>query len=164
MDGRPGKGLLDVNAPQLEAWLADHVDSWFMLAKHEYPALVDRWSALFWPMIAAGNVTHHGHRAIMVLESRLPCDIFLFNGVQIPQVMNLGGRGRAAYRAVGLCALDRKLANQLELIAAPVDLSWCCVFTHEAGGYGWEQLYEPGRHGEYSWQSEERVRHQARKW
>jgi hypothetical protein len=151
------------NAHQLEAWLTDHADSWCMLAQHDYSALVNRWSALFWPLIAASNVTHHGHRAIMVLESRLPCEIFLFNGVQIPQVMNLGGRSRAAYRAVGLLDLNRKLANQLELIAVPIDLSWCCVFTHEAGGYGWEQLYEPDRHGDYSGQSGERVRHQVRK-
>jgi hypothetical protein len=150
------------NAPELEAWLADHADSWFLLAEHEYTAVVDRWRALFWPLIEAGNVTHKGHRAMLVLQSRLPCDVLLFNGVRIPRVMNLGGRGRAAYRSVGLRALDRELANQLELVVAPVDLSWCCVFTHESGGYGWEQLYEPGRHGEYSWQSDKRAPDQVR--
>jgi hypothetical protein len=136
--------------PKLEAWLVDHADSWFLLPDQEYTALVDQWSALFHPLIEAGNVAHKGHQAMMVLETSLPCDTVLFNGVQIPRLENMGGGGRAAYRAVGLRALDRDLANQLELVAVAVDFSWCCVFSHEAGAYVWEQLYEPARHGRYS--------------
>jgi hypothetical protein len=137
------------NLPQLESWLIEHADSWFLLPHDEYASLIDQWSALFQPLIRAGNVAHKGHQAIMVVESSLPCDTFLFNGVQIPQVANLGGRGRAAYRALGLRALDRDLANRLELVAVAVNFSWCCVFAHEAGAFAWEQLYQPARHGRY---------------
>jgi hypothetical protein len=140
--------------PQLECWLDIHAASWFLVPDHDCTALVDQWSAVFWPLIEADNITYHGHRAIMVLESRLPCDVFAFNGVKIPRLINLGGGGRAAYRVTGLRSLDRDLANRLELVMTPVDLSWCCVFTHEAGAFGWEHLYEPARHGRYSSQSD----------
>jgi hypothetical protein len=144
--------------PQLECWLDIHAASWARMPDHDYTALVNQWSAVFWPLIEAGNITYKGHRAMMVMESRLPCDVFAFSGVQIPQVINLGGRGRAAYRAIGLRALNRDLANGLELVMSPVDLSWCCVFTHEAGAFGWEHLYEPERHGRYSSQRGGRAR------
>ena len=39
-------------------------------------------------------------------------------------------------------ALSSELANRLELIAVSVDFTWCCVFSHEAGSWVWEQLFE----------------------
>ena len=133
--------------PELEAWLDDHADSWLLIPDREYTTLVHQWSALFQPLIEADNVAHKGHRAMMVLESRLPRDLVLFSGVRIPRLANLGGHGRAAYRAIGLQLLERDRANRLELIAVALDFTWCCVFSHEAGAFVWEQLYEPARHG-----------------
>ena len=56
--------------------------------------------------------------------------------------MNAGGLGASAYRAVGLRGLSRELANQLELVATSVDFCWCCVFSHEAGSFVCEQMYQ----------------------
>jgi len=46
------------------------------------------------------------------------------------------------YQAVGLRSLRRELANRLELVAVASDLSWSCVFSHEAGAWVWECFYE----------------------
>jgi hypothetical protein len=76
------------------------------------------------------------------MESRLPGEVFLFSGVRVLGLSNLGGLGAAAYRAVGLRSLSSELANQLDLIALSGDFSWCCVFSHEAGSHVWEQMYQ----------------------
>jgi hypothetical protein len=57
----------------------------------------------------------------------------------------MGGRGPAAYRATDLRCIPRDLANRMELIVVSDDLAWTCVFSHEAGAFVWEQLYERGR-------------------
>jgi hypothetical protein len=128
--------------PRLEAWLDDHADSWAPLADRDYKTLVRRWSSLFGPLIDADLAVFKGSRAISSLESRLPGDVILFSGVRVPGLSNNGGLGAAAYRAVGLRALSSELANQLALIALSVDFSWCCVFSHEAGSWVWEQMYQ----------------------
>lgn len=128
--------------PRLEAWLDDYADSWAPLADRDYKTLVRRWSSLFGSLIDADAAAFRGSRAISSLESRLPGEVFLFSGVQVPGLSNTGGLGAAAYRAVGLRALSSDLANSLELIAVAVDFSWCCVFSHEAGSWVWEQMYE----------------------
>ena len=128
--------------PELESWLDDHTTSWVPLHDREYKALVGQWSDLFGPLIEARSPASGGSRATAALKSRLPCDVFLFSGLRVEQLMNTGGSGATAYQAVGLGDLDTDLANRLELVAVSVDFSWCCVFTHEAGSWVWEQLYE----------------------
>jgi hypothetical protein len=130
--------------PGIEDWLDAAATSWRSLTAAEYAELVARWSAAFRPVIEAGNPTSRGHRAVSSLESRLPCEVILFSGVSILRLANRGGRGPAAYLASGLRALDRALANELELIVASADLSWCCVFSHEAGDFVWEELFDHG--------------------
>lgn len=127
--------------PELESWLDDHADDWAPLHDREYKAVVGRWSGLFGPLIEAGSSAGDS-RATAALKSRLPCDVFLFSGLRVERLLNTGGRGAAAYEAVGLCDLDTELANILELVAVSVDFSWCCVFSHEAGSWVWERLYE----------------------
>ncbi len=127
--------------PELESWLDDHAAAWVPLPDREYKALVGRWSGLFGPLIDPRRPAAVGSRALSSLKSRLPCDIFLFSGLRIERLSNAGGRGAAAYQAVGLGDLDTELANSLELVAVSVDLSWCCVFSHEAGSWVSEQLY-----------------------
>ncbi len=128
--------------PGLEAWLDGHADSWAPLPDRDYKTLVRRWSSLFGPLIDADLAVFKGVRAILSLESRLPGDVFLFSGVEVPQLMNTGGLGASAYRALGLRALSSELANQLELIALSGNSSWCCVFSHEARSWVWEQMYQ----------------------
>jgi hypothetical protein len=128
--------------PGLEAWLDKYADSWAPLPDRDYKTLIKHWSSLFGSLIDADLAVFTGNRAILSLESRLPGDVFLFSGVEVPQLMNTGGRGAAAYRALGLRALSRELANQLELVATSADSSWCCVFSHEAGSFVWEQMYQ----------------------
>jgi hypothetical protein len=128
--------------PRLESWLDEHAASWIPLSEPEYKALVRRWSNLFGPLIRSDVFVRKGSHAFEFVESRLPASIILFSGVEIPALANQGGLGASAYRAVGLRALDRELANQLELVAVSVDLTWCCVFSHEAGSFVSEQLYE----------------------
>ena len=34
------------------------------------------------------------------------------------------------------------MSAPMEVIVAAADLSWSCVFSHEAGDHVWEELYE----------------------
>ena len=79
---------------------------------------------------------------MQAIAERLPTDVWLFSGVQLPELANTGGLGPAGYQAVGLRNIRRELANRLELILAARDLSWSCVFSHEAGAFVWECLYD----------------------
>jgi hypothetical protein len=128
--------------PELEDWLSGQAESWSAICDHDYAALVRRWRGLFLPLVASAARTAQGARAMQALAKRLPADVWLFSGVAVPQVANLGGVGAAGYRAAGLKSLHRELANRLELIVAADDLSWTCVFSHEAGAFTWECLYE----------------------
>ena len=126
----------------LEDWLDGQASSWQQLSDPEYTALLRCWSSLFNPLIEAGTSSRRGNRAFEELRARLPCDAVLFSGVRIPRLANMGGRGPSAYRAMELRSVDRILVNDLELIVAPVDLAWCCVFSHEAGSLAWEELFD----------------------
>ena len=128
--------------PSLEDWLEAGAASWSALSDREYKTLVRRWSTTFLPLVAANAAWLQGDRAIMALESRLPSDVFVFSGFKVPQLANTGGRGAAGYLARGLRNLRRELANQMEVIVASDDLAWSCVFSHEAGAWVWECLYE----------------------
>jgi hypothetical protein len=128
--------------PDLENWLDAEAESWSALADKDYAALVRQWCEEFLPLVAAGTHSSRGNRAMAAIAARLPADVCLFNGLQVPELMNAGGRGPAGYRVTGLRHVRRELANQLELIVVANDLSWSCVFSHEAGAFAWESFYE----------------------
>jgi hypothetical protein len=130
--------------PDLEGWLDADADSWASLADQEYKTLVRHWSERFSPLIAAGASCLQGSRAMLSLENRLPADVYVLSGMRVPQLANMGGRGPAAYQAIGLRSIPRVSANRMELIVVSVDFTWSCVFSHEAGAFVWEQLYECG--------------------
>ncbi len=127
--------------PELEAWLDANANSWSSLADQGYKALVRRWSEVFLPLVAAGGARLQGSRAMLSLEERLPADVFVVSGLQVPRFANTGGYGTAAYEAELRCA-PRDFANHLELVMISADFSWSCIFSHEAGTSVWEQLYE----------------------
>ena len=128
--------------PDAEDWLDADAESWSALPDREYVALVRRWRDGFLPLIAAGAPSSQGNRAMQAIADRLPADVWLFSGVRVPELENTGGRAAAGYRAAGLRGMRRELANRLELVAVAADLSWSCVFSHEAGAWVWECLYE----------------------
>ncbi len=128
--------------PDLEAWLDNDADMWSPLSDPEYKALVRRWSEGFGSLVATGARRLQGSRAMLSLQTRLPADVYVLSGLSIPQLANLGGLGPAAFRASGLRSVPRDLANRLELIIASQTFAWSCVFSHEAGAFVWEQLYE----------------------
>ena len=128
--------------PDVEDWLDADAESWSALPDREYAALVRRWRGGFLPLIAVGAPSSQGNRAMQVIADRLPADVWLFSGVQVPGLQNTGGGGAAGYRAAGLRGMCRELANRLELVAVAADFSWSCVFSHEAGYHVWEELYE----------------------
>jgi hypothetical protein len=128
--------------PEVEEWLDADAESWSALSDREYVSLVRRWRDAFMPLIAADTVSFRGHRAMDVIAERLPADVWLFNGIRVPKLVNCGGLTAAGYRTTGLRSMGRDLANRRELVAAAGDLSWSCVFSHEAGVFVWECLYE----------------------
>ncbi len=128
--------------PKVEDWLNAEAESWSMLSDRDYIGLVRQWRAGFLPLITVGTPTFQGNRAMQVLEKRLPAEVWVLSGLQVPELANTGGQGAAGYQAAGLRSVKRELANQLELILAAGDLSWSCVFSHEAGAFVWEGLYE----------------------
>ena len=136
--------------PEVEDWLDAEAESWSLLSDRDYVALVRRWREGFSPLIAAGTPSFQGNRAMQVIAERLPADVLLFSGVRVTELANTGGRGASGYRAVGLRSVRREVANRAELVAVAADLSWSCVFSHEAGAWMWECLYEGASEAEPS--------------
>jgi hypothetical protein len=130
---------------EVEAWLDLEAESWSALSDRDYVALVGRWRDSFLSLIGAKLSTFQGNRAMQAVAERLPADVWLFSGLQLPELANRGGRGPAGYQAAGLRGVRRELANQLELVVAAADLSWSCVFAHEAGAFVRECLYQACR-------------------
>jgi hypothetical protein len=128
--------------PGVEDWLDAEAESWSPISDREYVAIVRRWRDSFLSRIAANTPSSQGNRAMQAIAERLPTDVWLFSGVEVPELANAGGLGAAGYHAVGLRNLRRELANQMELVVVAGDLSWSCVFSHEAGEWVWECLYE----------------------
>ena len=124
--------------PAIEKWLDADAESWSPLSDQDYVALVRQWRNDYMPLIAGGEYVFQAGRAIHAFEGRLPTNVWLFSGVHVPELANMGGSGAAGYQAVKLRSLRRELASELELIVVACDLSWSCVFSHET----WEQLYE----------------------
>lgn len=134
-------GLVRV-LPDVEDWLDADAESWSALPDRTYVVLVRRWRDGFLPLIAADAPSFQGNRAMQVIAERLPADVWVFCGVKVPKLANTGGKGAAGYQVIGLRRVKRNLANQRELVVAAADLSWSCVFSHEAGAVVWECLYE----------------------
>lgn len=128
--------------PDLELWLDVHATAWSILVDREYKDLVRRWTTVFSPLVASGAQCLQGSRAILSLEARLPAQVYLLSGIEVPQLANMGGQGPTAYRVNGLRGMSRDLANRLELILVAADFAWSWVFSHEAGAFEWEQMYE----------------------
>src|SRR5437764_9862954 len=103
------RGMQDV-----EDWVDAEAESWSSASDREYTALVRRWREAFLPLITAAP-SSQGIRAIQTIAERLPADVWVFSGVQVPALANTGGRGAACYRVTGLRSIRRELANRLEL-------------------------------------------------
>jgi hypothetical protein len=130
--------------PDIEAWLDTDAISWSAVSDADYKALVRRWSEVFARLVAAGSKCMKGGRAMVSLEARLPADVIVISGLRIPDLCNTGGMGPAAFRAQGLMRVDRDWANRMELVLVADDFSWTIVFSHEAGAFVWEHLYDAG--------------------
>jgi hypothetical protein len=130
--------------PEIEAWLDTDATSWSVVSEPEYKALVRRWSKTFAPFVATDAKCINGGRAMVLLQARLPANVIVMSGVPVPKLCNTGGQGPAAFRAQGLLRVDRDWANRMELILASDDFSWALVFSHEAGAFVWEHLYDAG--------------------
>ena len=128
--------------PNLEAWLEADADSWSGLSDAEYKSLVRRWFEGFLHLVEADASSFRGSRALLAVESRLPANVYLLSGVRVPALANAGGLGPAAYLANELRSIRAELANRLELIVVSENFAWSCVFSHEAGAFVSEQMYE----------------------
>jgi hypothetical protein len=137
--------------PDVEEWLDSEANSWSPLSDRAYVALVQQWRDTFLTSVMAETPSLHGVRAMQAIAERLTADIWVLSGIRIPQLANMGGQGPAGYDVAGLRSVPREMANHLELVVAARDLSWSCVFSHEAGSSVWECLFErrpqaqPGR-------------------
>jgi hypothetical protein len=128
--------------PDVEEWLDAEADSWSTISDPDYVALVRRWRDSFWSAIKAERPSLRGHQAIHAVGERLPADVWLLSGIQVPELANMGGQGAAGYQVAGLRSMKRELANRFELVVAPSDLSWTCVFSHEGNDLVWECFFE----------------------
>ena len=100
--------------------------------------------ALQFATIAHGNQVRKGNEHIPYIFH--PVDVanegIYFSGLPVPELCNTGGLGPAAFRAQGLMRVDRDWANRMELILVSEDFLWALVFSHEAGAFVWEHLYD----------------------
>ena len=128
-------------SPAIEQWLEAHSEAWRCITDAEYASVVSRWKENFWRLIELSYQTRTGTRAIADLGHRFPASVFLFSGVRVPLLANMGGPGTCGYHATLLRKLDREVANTEELILVSDRFAFSYVFSHEAGAMVWEHLY-----------------------
>lgn len=112
------------------------------MVDQEYVAIARSWREHYLTLIQGAKYSQLGERAIQAVAESLPCDVYVFSGLLLPELANTGGLGAGGYDVVGLKNIHRNLFNRLELIAVSRDLSWSCVFSHEAGAFVAGSLYE----------------------
>lgn len=94
--------------PDVEDWLDAEAESWSPVSDRDYAALVRRWRESFLPLIAAGVPSSQGNRAMQAIAERLPADVWVFSGVQVPELQNTGGLGATGYDVAGLQGVPRE--------------------------------------------------------
>ena len=129
---------------ELERWLDSASSSWSRLGDADYKRIASNWKRAFWHVIEIGGQSSTGTEALDQLATLLPATVFVFNGFKVPVLANAGGRGTGihAYDVQSLSHIDRSLANSEELILVDAEMSYSCIFTHEAGALAHEHLYE----------------------
>ena len=102
-----------------------------LLRDREYIDMMERWTTQF-PLVNIPECYHkHDLKAITLLHSHLPRDVYAFTGVTVPYADNLGGRFLTAYFVRSLREIDINIAKEEELILADSALLWCVIFGHE---------------------------------
>lgn len=118
---------------EVQDWLDERGASWRSLRKPELLRFFARWREAFEPLFHARKPTAVDVDAPQRLREHLPADVMLFwmRGYEFTPADS--AHPDYALEVEALAGIDRELFNAHETIVADLDLTFTCMFTHEAG-------------------------------
>lgn len=118
---------------EVQSWLDGQGVAWRELRKPEFLKFFARWREAFEPLFEKGRPAAIGADAVRAFRERLPVDAMLFwiRGYRYTPADS--AHPFYALEVEDLSQVDQALFNRHETVIADLDLSFCCMFTHEAG-------------------------------
>lgn len=127
---------------ELQGWLDDQGLAWRELRKPEFLKFFARWREAFEPLFATGRPAATDADAARVLRERLPADAMLFWIRGYRYTPSDSAHPFYALEVEDLSLVDQDLFNRHETVVTDLDLSFCCMFTHEAGSLAEIQFWQ----------------------
>jgi hypothetical protein len=118
---------------ELQDWLDEHGMAWRSLRKPELLKFFAKWHSAFEPLFRTRKPDAVDWEAVRRVRERLPVDAMLFWLRGYEFTPSDSAHPSYALAVEGLAAVDPDVFNRHETIVAAQDLSFCCMFTHEAG-------------------------------
>ena len=118
---------------ELQDWLDEQGVAWRSLRKPELLKFFEKWRSAFEPRFRTGKPDAVDGEAVRRVRERLPADTALFWLRGYEFTPSDSAHPSYALEVEDLAAVDMELFNRHETIVAALDLSFCCMFTHEAG-------------------------------
>ena len=123
----------------VENWLSKSSTDWLIIPDDEYRKLISNWKKSFWHEIEARCQNQHGIKAQLKLQNVLPINAYIFSGIRVEAVANLGGNYPLGYFVKELSEVDWSLCQMQELIITDAEFIHTMVCSHEDG---YEQYFE----------------------
>lgn len=119
---------------KIENWLSESSRDWKLLSDNEYRQLISDWRNAFSNIIETMKRKPYGNKAQVLFQQKLPLDVYLFSGVRVNAVANMGGRGfPLGYCVTDLKQVDWNLCLPNELIITDIDFCNTMIGSHENG-------------------------------
>ena len=119
---------------ELQDWLDERGVYWRSLRKPEFLNVFAKWREAFEPLFKTRRPTAVDVEAIRRAREHLPVDavVFWMRGYEFTP--SDSAHPFYALEVEELPELDVELFNRHEAIVSDTSLTFCCMFTHEAGG------------------------------
>lgn len=126
---------------ELQDWLDEHGMVWRSLRKPELLKFFVKWRTAFEPLFRSRKPDAFDAEAVRRAREHLPADAMLFWIRGYPFTPSDSAHSAYALEVEDLTAVDVEVFNRHETIVAALDLSFCCMFTHEAGSLSYIQYW-----------------------
>lgn len=117
----------------LQDWLDEKGVYWRSLRKPEFLKFFATWREAFEPLFQSRRPTAADVEAIQRIREHLPADAILFWMRGYEFTPSDSAHPFYALEVEELPEIDPDLFNRHETIVADMSLTFCCMFTHEAG-------------------------------
>lgn len=128
----------------LQDWLDERGLAWRSLRKPEILKFFAKWREAFEPHFQSRRPDAVDVEAVHRTREHLPADVMLFWLRGYEFTPSDSAHPSYALEVEDLSEIDPALFNRHETIVANLDLTFCCMFTHEAGSLADIQYWNAG--------------------